>query len=780
MRKNKESDDILDTSNYCLFGSEEDSKEEKNDSSSKKIFKEKNGIDFFNPKTQIISSSKKFILNDKNNNNLINSFELFGDFDSNRENIINSPKKENINNDTEISNNVKNKINNDINNNINKFQQMNNNSNNINNFEDVDDNIDNNFNINNYVKKTSSNNLINIDNNCEDEIKNNNRGNRNNFNKSVNINIKNDLENISLNNKHKRFFNNSINCNINNKNDFNNINEFQKSKNNNINNSNKYYNQNRNADYKDYNKRIFINKDNNENQHNFNNDLKNKSGINKNNNNNNNFQPNMQNRQPIKVSKIYRDMNIENLNENKFKTVINSKTVFNKKRIEKSPFRIKETEEERIKREKKEKEQKDIRDKLQCYLCFGKAVKARICLNCKKIACEKCLKQSLEKNGKCKNCQKESNLEDFITLPFMEDLTSFFINNVENNQKHKNKEEMEVEDIQNFNEDNIQNNINENNNQEFIPFCTKHKGERLDYFCLQCSECYCAKCLIFTNPKVAELHKNHKIIEHFDLNKYNISDAIKEYNKLKNSTNDLDKIILDYQMRKKDIEIKKIRAKTVLEVVLKEIEKKYQKEIDDINEELNLLKIKKGNIENAIESVPNSFNNIVEKNDYGQGDSILEELKKLNMKYEDKNELKINFDINNNLCLEWFESDDIKLPLPKGDYIEELVFYEQQLDFIPQQNFRLKMQLLCQNVVFILSFQIEKEEYIKSHPKFYGHFVFKSKDQQKFYSVFYGDIYANEEQVQILTSEIAFDYIKELIDNEDLIIKLNVIKSYYK
>ena len=651
---------------------------------------------------------------------------------------------------------------------------MNNNNNNVNNFENVDDNIDKNFNINDYVKKTSSNNLINIDNNCEDEIKNNDKGIRKNLNKSIKINIKNNLENITLNNKHKRFFNNSINYNINNNNDYFNNNEFQKNKNNNnfINNSNNFFNKNRNDDYKEPYKIIFINKDNNDNQHNFNKELKNKGDI-------INYKlPKMQNNQPIKVSKILGDMNYENLNENKFKTEYNSKTVFNKKRIEKSPFRVKETEEERIKREKKEKEQKDIRDKLQCYLCFGKAVKARICLNCKKIACEKCLKQNLEKSGICKFCKKESNLEDFISLPFMEDLTSFFINNVEYYQKHKNKGEMEDEDIKNFNDDNIQNNINEN--IEFIPFCTKHKGERLDYFCLQCCECYCAKCLIFTNQKMAELHKNHKIIEHFDLNKYNISDAIKEYNKLKISTNNLDKIILDYQIRKKNIEIKKIRTKIVLESVLKEIENKYQKELDDINEDLNLLKIKKGNIENAIESVPNSFNNIIEKNDYGQGDNILEELKKLNMKYEDKNELKKNYDINNNLCLEWFESDDIKFTLPKGDYIEELIVYDHQLDFIPQQNFRLKVQLLCQNVVFILSFHIKKEEYIKSHPKFYGHFVFKGKDIQQFYSVFYGDIYANEDEVQILTSEIAFEQIKELIDMEKLIIKLNVIKSYYK
>ena len=77
---------------------------------------------------------------------------------------------------------------------------------------------------------------------------------------------------------------------------------------------------------------------------------------------------------------------------------MNSKTqIIKRKRPGYSPFRIKETEEERKKREKKEKEQKDIRDKLQCYLCFGKAIKARICRNCKKIACDQCVRNMLEK-----------------------------------------------------------------------------------------------------------------------------------------------------------------------------------------------------------------------------------------------------------------------------------------------------------------------------------------------------------------------------------------------
>ena len=39
-----------------------------------------------------------------------------------------------------------------------------------------------------------------------------------------------------------------------------------------------------------------------------------------------------------------------------------------------------------------EKERNDIRDKLKCFICFGKVVNAMMCPHCKKLACEQCIK----------------------------------------------------------------------------------------------------------------------------------------------------------------------------------------------------------------------------------------------------------------------------------------------------------------------------------------------------------------------------------------------------
>ena len=452
-----------------------------------------------------------------------------------------------------------------------------------------------------------------------------------------------------------------------------------------------------------------------------------------------------------------------------------------------------ETEEERIKREKKQKEQKDIRKNLQCYLCFGKATNARICRNCQKIACDQCVKKMLAKTGKCRYCQKDSTLDDIISIPWMEDLTSFFINNVENyqNQKIKNINNIEVggefEDMKDEFNNNEQDNINKDNNNnyinrdnEIIQFCDKHKDKKIEYFCLQCSEYFCSKCLIFTNQSVIEKHKNHKIMEYKNLKKYNINEAIQEYTKLKNSSLNLDLLLTKCNDKIKEIGVKKIRANDILDTIKKENEEKYNEQINQLNElKTNLMK-EKENIDNSIDSVPNSFNNIIERDDYGQGEQILEELKKLNKKFVRKEEYFEKYNFKSNLCFEWFESESIKLNLPnEGNYVEELIFFDKEIDFIPGHICKFKTQLLGGNMVFILSIEINDEYYYKNNPKFYAHFVFRNLDNNNLYCVFYGDIYSNG--VEILSAELSFEQVKEVLDNEKSFdLKLNVLKTYYK
>ncbi len=321
---------------------------------------------------------------------------------------------------------------------------------------------------------------------------------------------------------------------------------------------------------------------------------------NKNNSNNNNIINNNKQNQPIRINLNLEQKNLIKVNPKNIKKIqenfqnkqineFNSKTVIKKKNVNKSPFRIKETEEQRIKREKQEKEQKDIRDKLQCYLCFGKATKARMCRNCKKIACDKCVRSMLQKTNKCGYCQKISVLdEDIITIPWMEDLTSFFINNVENYQNQKlkninNEEDMDVKEEfdnnNNNNEKNLikgnimnENNLNKEENEDeaaFVQNCDIHKDRKIEYCCLQCNVFFCSKCLMFTNREIIEKHNSHRIIEINNLKKYNINEAMKEYQKLKKSSNNYDKIREQCLIKKEEIKIIKERVSSILEFIKK-------------------------------------------------------------------------------------------------------------------------------------------------------------------------------------------------------------------
>ena len=70
-------------------------------------------------------------------------------------------------------------------------------------------------------------------------------------------------------------------------------------------------------------------------------------------------------------------------------------------------------EEERIKKENEEKNN-IIRNKLQCFICFGKVKNTTMCPKCKGIACEDCAKKMLSKNNKCSKCKQRVQFKDMI------------------------------------------------------------------------------------------------------------------------------------------------------------------------------------------------------------------------------------------------------------------------------------------------------------------------------------------------------------------------------
>ena len=175
----------------------------------------------------------------------------------------------------------------------------------------------------------------------------------------------------------------------------------------------------------------------------------------------------------------------------------------------------------------------------------------------------------LLKHAKCLNCKKPSSLNDIILLPFMDDITNFFIN-IENNQNIQ-KEKDVIEEDEKEEEIKInKKNIKDNEDKIGIK-CKKHKDKNVEYYCFQCGDHLCPKCLLFFNQSVVEKHKDHTIVSIADLKNYNIKEAIDEYNKLKNSKNELETLLAECQLKIKILTIKKDIAIKNLEETKKEI-----------------------------------------------------------------------------------------------------------------------------------------------------------------------------------------------------------------
>ena len=728
-RKNSK-DDEINTSNYFLFD-EDSPKNENNNSNNNKNKK----ID--NPKSTVIKRKKNFNvelnqfldididlnnlnLNNKDNNDTFNNFKLFEDSHRGTK-IMNIENNNNINNKNNLYKSINPYMNNE-------------------NDEDI-------------KEENKNNNNININNDCSKNMVNiNNISNKKEFKKK---NQKEDSKfenNLKINNKK----------NINEENVNNSIDDEKKTN-------------------------IIINKIKNSKTNK--NDISEKSDINKGNQKflNKNIQLNLQNNISDKneIDKIKQNMKLMN-NKNINKT--NKTFIFSNS---KSPLRQKESEEEKKEREIKEKERNYIRDRLKCYLCFGKINKARLCLNCKKIACENCVKNMLLKHAKCLNCKKPATLDTIVLLPFMDDLTNFFINIENNNNKNKEKKEIQQRNYIIDEDDNDENNIKNINNNIKIKEdkkeeisktkCKKHKDKYLEYYCFQCKEYLCPKCLLFFNQSVIVKHHNHSIIPIIDFKKYNIKEAIDEYNKLNKSKNDLDILLSECKLRIKKLTIKKDIALKNIEDMKKELEWNFVEKINLLRDLSTKIENKKENIENSIDSVPNSFSNIISQKDFNQGKQICKELKKLNAQLIPLDEIKQKISSRKfNLYFETFESEEINISLPdNGNYLEELKIFDNEIKLIPEHQSKLKIDLLGGNFIFTLSIKIEDEYYNKYHPTFKGYFILINPDTKCEYANFIGSIYTNG--IQILSIELEFDNVKKIIGEKN---KFKIIccvdKIYYK
>ena len=234
-------------------------------------------------------------------------------------------------------------------------------------------------------------------------------------------------------------------------------------------------------------------------------------------------------------------------------------------------------------------------------------------------------------------------------------------------------------------------------------------------------------------------------------------------------------------MKTKRLSIKKEQAIKNLDETKKELEWNFIEKINILNDLSSSIEKKKESIENSIDSVPNSFSNIIAQKDLIQGKQIFKELKKLNSQLRDLEDLNPKIESKkNNFYYETFESEEINIVLPQnGIYLEELKICDKEIKLFNEHKSGFKIDLLGGNFVFTLSIRVENEYYNKYHPMFRGYFMLINSKKKCEYSIFIGNIFLNE--IQILTVELGYDNLKKFIgESNEFKIICFVEKIYFK
>ena len=388
---------------------------------------------------------------------------------------------------------------------------------------------------------------------------------------------------------------------------------------------------------------------------------------------------------------------------------------------------------------KKEIEIEDnIRDYLKCYICLTKVIKPKMCKFCKRICCERCINRWMETHNFCGVCKHKLSQQDLITLPFLDDMSTYFLNNIDSHPKNIHNNNPNIMNNQNKNDQssNPNNNMNvegQNNKAQNKDICPIHNN-KIDYYCVQCDKYFCSNCLVFFGEETQK-HKNHLIVPLSKMTNLSLQEAVEEYKKLPVTKNIVDNFIDLCKVKLKENQIKQAQIANFMNLIRDFYVSKIEENSRELNSFLKKLTNQKDQVENKIISVPNGFNNIISSNDYAQGHIVSEDLKKIN-----KIDASIEFDIkeksrvNPKLFLDNYETDYLEFPLPySGQYIEGLEVFKKSLNIIPGFPSNILLQYLQNKIIISFSVDISLPLNDPRYPKFFTYVTFKNgKDGLEF------------------------------------------------
>ena len=372
---------------------------------------------------------------------------------------------------------------------------------------------------------------------------------------------------------------------------------------------------------------------------------------------------------------------------------------------------------------------KEIKDSVICYICLMKITSPRICPNCHKIACEKCLRNwFIEKgNNNCGYCRSILSFDKMISIPIINDVANLIdkISSKNSNKKlgikytkSKNvkKNYKSISDISNelnnnnnltdlINNDNItRNSINidnfsklqKNNNEIYInknqplvsqsthgPFvnmmeneynnsneeyCPKHPDQPLFYYCVNCNLAYCRTCFVFFGEE-KDKHNNHTIIEYEKYKLINIGKIKKLSSTLDDKYEELDAYIKRCEALKNCYEFER-------KLVQKHVKELMDNFDSKINENIQILDniIKKYNFYlNQIEKGQNDIDKLYTKISSSQlklyEEDLIEKLTNIcKINYYNSKEVDAFSDINKKIFFNFYQTKLKKYEIKQNNY----------------------------------------------------------------------------------------------------------------
>ena len=420
--------------------------------------------------------------------------------------------------------------------------------------------------------------------------------------------------------------------------------------------------------------------------------------------------------------------------------------------------------------------EENIRDFIKCNFCLTREKKQKMCKYCKRISCEKCFNKWMEKHNYCGFCQKMMTKEDLVSLPFLDDMCVYFINN--------NPKNIQINNIKSS-QKNIQNNKQKIVNNENI--CPIHNNE-ICYYCIQCDKYFCSNCLTFFSEETKK-HENHLIIQTSQMNNLNLQEAIKEYKKLRNKKIIIDNYIDLCKVKLKENQAKKTEIADSMNLILDLYLQKIEENSKELQSFLNDLTIQRDQIENNLASIPNKFIDIIINDNVAQINKVSEDLKKINKIDKNiENGIKEKTKVNPNLFLYMYETDYLEFSLPfSGQYKEGHQVFNKKLNIIPGFPSNILFQYLDNQINISFSVDIDLPKNDPRYPKFYSYVVFRNgKDGLEFMNLSNQD-FPNQEnnpgQIRQQVNKISFKATKFIRlggDDKRIKMKLFIIKCHYE